>query len=116
MKKLDGKKVIECKNSNHCVVSEFPIDDRDINFSIAKISSRYPDSGCVANTIVKEIVYVHEGSGIIVVEGIEHTLKAGDVILISQNEKFYWDGDMTLHISCTPSFTPEQHIHIPKAS
>lgn len=112
MKKCNSNQVIERKNSDNCIVSEFPIEDHDINFAIVKVSSRYPDSGLATNTISKEIVYVQEGAGIVVVNAVEHALKAGDVVLIAPNEKFYWDGNMTLHISCTPAFTPEQHIHI----
>lgn len=112
MKKCDANQTITRKNSDHCIVSEFPIEDHEINFAIVKVSSRYPDQGRATNMLCKEIVYVQEGIGKIVVEGVEHTLSAGDVVLISPNEKFYWDGSMTLHISCTPAFTPEQHIHI----
>ncbi|OGT36162.1 MAG: hypothetical protein A3F11_09745 [Gammaproteobacteria bacterium RIFCSPHIGHO2_12_FULL_37_14] len=103
---------IERKNSEHCVVTEFPIKDHDINFAIVKVSSRYPDSGYATNTISKEIVYVQEGGGKVVVGAVGYALIPGDVVLISPNEKFYWDGNMTLHISCTPAFTPEQHIHL----
>ncbi len=113
MKTCNAGQTIERKNSEYCVVTEFPIEDRDIDFAIVKVSSRYPHSGCAANTISKEIVYVQEGVGKVVVNDVEHTLKTGDVVLIAPNEKFYWDGNMTLHISCTPAFTPEQHIHIP---
>lgn len=112
MKKCDANKSIQIKNSDHCVISEYPIDDADINFAIAKITSRYPEIGHATNTICKEIAYVYEGGGKVVVNDIEHTLQSGDVLLILPNEKFYWDGNMTLHISCTPAFTPEQHIHI----
>lgn len=112
MKKCNKNQTVEHKNSGHCVVSEFPIEDRDVNFAIAKISARYPETGLASNTICKEIVYVQEGSGKIVVNGVEHILNQGDVALIYPNEKFYWDGSMTIHIACTPAFTPEQHIHI----
>ena len=112
MKKCSKNEIIERKNSDHCVVSEFPIHDHDINFAIVKVSARYPDSGLATNTVCKEIVYVQDGSGKIVVNNVEHLLQQGDVVLISANEKFYWDGNMTLHISCTPAFTVEQHIHI----
>lgn len=112
MKKYDSNKSIERKNSDRCVVSEFPICDRDINFAIAKISARYPDTGFAMNTKCKEIVFVHKGSGKVVVDGKEYLLNAGDVVLIDKNEKFYWYGKMTLHISCTPAFTAEQHVHI----
>jgi mannose-6-phosphate isomerase-like protein (cupin superfamily) len=112
MKTCNKNEAIERSNSDHCIVTEFPIKDDDINFGIAKISSRYPHTGLATNTICKEIAYVQEGSGKVVVNDIEHILKKGDVVLISANETYYWDGNMTLHIACTPAFTPEQHIHI----
>ena len=112
MKTCNGGQTIERKNSEHCVVTEFPIKDHDINFAIVKVLSRYPDSGFATNTVSKEIIYVQEGTGKVVVNDVGYALIKGDVVLISPNEKFYWDGNMTLHISCTPAFTPEQHIHI----
>ena len=112
MEKCSKNQVIERKNSDRCIVSEFPIEDHDIDFAIVKVSARYPDVGLATNRISKEIVYVQEGDGKVVVDDIEHILKQGDVVLIFANEKFYWDGNMILHISCTPAFTPEQHIHI----
>ena len=112
MKTCNGSQTIERKNSEHCVVTEFPIEDHDIDFAIVKVSSRYPVSGYAVNTISKEIVYVQEGTGKVVVGDVGYALITGDVVLISPNEKFYWDGNMTLHISCAPAFTPEQHIHV----
>ena len=112
MKTCNGGQTIERKNSAHCFVTEFPIADHDINFAIVKVSSRYPDSGYATNTISKEIVYVQEGGGKVVVGNVGFALIPGDAVLISPNEKYYFDGDMTLHISCTPAFRPEQHIHI----
>lgn len=112
MKKCSKNQAIEHKNSDHCIVSEFPTDDGDINFATAKITARYPKTGLASNTLCKEIIYVQEGIGKIVVNNIEYILKQGDVALISPNEKYYWDGNMTIHIACTPAFTPEQHIHI----
>lgn len=112
MIKCSKNKTIEHKNSDHCIVTEYPIEDKEINFAISKVTSRYPENGLASNRICKEIVYVQDGNGKIVVNNIEHTLQTGDAILISPNEKYYWDGNMTLHIACTPAFTPEQHIHI----
>lgn len=112
MRKCCKNQTIEHKNSENCVVNEYPIEDKEINFAIADVSSRYPETGFATNTICKEIVYVQEGSGKVIVNSIEYTLQCGDVILISPNEKFYWDGNMTLHIACTPAFTSDQHIHV----
>lgn len=112
MQKCSQNETIEHKNSKHCVVSEFPMADHDINFAIVNLSARYPDVGLAKNTICKELVYVEEGSGKIVVEGVEYPLEKGDTILIQNNEKYYWEGDLKLHISCTPAFMPEQHVYL----
>lgn len=112
MQKLTSHQSIEHKNSENCVVSEFPTDDQQINFATAKITARYPETGLASNTLCREIVYVQEGAGKIVVDNVEYSLAKGDVILVLPNEKFYWEGNMTIHIACTPAFTPEQHIHI----
>jgi mannose-6-phosphate isomerase-like protein (cupin superfamily) len=61
------------------------------------------------NSICKEIVYIHQGEGKIVVDGNEHSICEGDCILISPGEKFYWEGNLTLFISCRPAFTVAQH-------
>jgi len=100
---------IKKKNSEVCLVTEHSIGDEMIDFAIAKISGRYPDNQRVTNKLCKEIVYIQEGKGKVVVEGIEYVLQAGDVVLIEAGEKFYWEGNMSLFISCRPAFTPEQH-------
>lgn len=60
------------QNNEHCVVSEYPTGDKEINFAIAKVSSRYPETGLACNTLYKEIVYIQNGNGKIVVNDIEH--------------------------------------------
>jgi len=97
------------KNSDLCVVMEYGMDDPDIDFAVAKISGRYPAKRYVTNIQCKEIVYIQEGSGKVEVNGKEYTLTAGDLVLIEAGEKFYWEGHMTLFISCHPAFTIEQH-------
>jgi mannose-6-phosphate isomerase-like protein (cupin superfamily) len=99
----------ERKNSDVCVVTTYSISDETIDFAIAKISGRYPETKRVTNYDCKEIIYVHEGSGKVVVEGQEHALSAGDTVLIEAGEKYYWEGDMHLFISCRPAWTIEQH-------
>ena len=103
---------IHRKNSDNCCITEFPTKDSKINFAISKTSARYPETGCAMNVECDEIVYIQEGKGKIVIDGKECLLNTGDVILVNDKEKFYWDGTMTLHIACTPAFFPEQHIYI----
>lgn len=109
MKLSKKHQAIEKKNSDFCAVTEHPINDQMIDFAIAKISGRYPDTQRVSNLVCKEIVYIQEGNGKVVVDGNEHLINAGDVILIEAGEKYYWEGNMQLLISCTPAFTIEQH-------
>lgn len=101
---------IERKNSDVCVVTEPCIDDETIDFVIVKITGRYPNEQRAVNQKCKEIVYINDGNGKVVVDGKEHLINAGDVVLIEAGEKFYWEGNMSLSISCSPAWTKEQHI------
>jgi len=100
------------KNSDICCVTEYDMGDRDIDFAIVTLTGRYPDEGRVNNTRSKEIVYIHEGNGYVEIDGENYLLKAGDAVLIETGEKFYWNGSMTLFISCHPAFTVEQHQRV----
>ncbi len=100
---------IKRKNSNVCIVTEHPIGDEDLDFAIVEVTNRYPSTRRAVNRNCKEIVYVHKGCGRVIVNDEEHVLNSGDVILIEAGEKFYWDGNLTLFISCHPAFTIEQH-------
>jgi mannose-6-phosphate isomerase-like protein (cupin superfamily) len=110
MKVSYGQHAEKRKNSDLCLVTQHKLDDRkEIDFAIVEIQGRYPEQGRVVNQKCKEVVYVQEGSGMVVVEGKELSLKAGDAILIEAGEKYFWDGMMSLFISCTPSWFLEQH-------
>lgn len=100
---------IKRKNSEVCVVTEYPMIDRDLDFAIVNVSGRYPDYKFAMNKKCKEIVYIQDGEGKVVVNNIEYLLHAGDVVLIEAGEKFYWEGNLTLGISCNPAFEIAQH-------
>lgn len=99
----------EKKNSAVCVITEHPLGDKMINVAIAKVMGRYPTTGNALNQICKEVAYIHEGSGKVVVNDKEHQLKTGDIVLIEPGEKFHWEGNMGIFISCTPAWTKDQH-------
>ena len=103
---------IERKNSEVCIVTEHCIDDETIDFVTVKIMGRYPNAKHAVNQKCKEIVYIHEGNGKVGVNGEEYAINAGDVVLIEAGEKFYWEGNMSLSISCRPAWTKEQHVII----
>lgn len=100
---------VERKNSDVCVVTEYPIIDKDLDFAIVNVSGRYPNCKHAMNKKCKEIVYVQNGTGKVVVNDTEYLLNVGDVVLIEAGEKFYWEGNLTLCISCNPAFNIEQH-------
>jgi mannose-6-phosphate isomerase-like protein (cupin superfamily) len=100
------------KNNDVCTAIEYPLGDKDINGAIIELNGRYPDKGNVANEICKELAYVIKGSGKVVVEGKETKLNEGDLVLIEPGEKYFWQGDMTLFVPCTPAWYPEQHKEI----
>jgi len=97
------------KNSPKCTAFEYPMGDKDINVAFIEIDGRYPDRGLVTNEKVKEIVFVTKGEGKIFVDGKEYALKAEDSILLLPKQKYYFDGKLSLVVSCSPAWTPEQH-------
>ncbi|MFZ2970439.1 MAG: cupin domain-containing protein [Minisyncoccia bacterium] len=100
------------KNSDSCTAVEYPLGDKDINGAVIELKGRYPARGRAVNLKCKEMAFIIEGSGKLVVEGIETKLEGGDLALIEAGEKFFWDGDMKIFMPCTPAWFPEQHKEI----
>jgi mannose-6-phosphate isomerase-like protein (cupin superfamily) len=97
------------QNGKSCVVLEYPSADKDLNGAMIEIDGRYPDIGRSVNEKCKEMAYVIAGFGKIVIEDEEILLGEGDLVLIEPGEKFYWDGNLSLFVPCTPAWTPEQY-------
>ena len=112
MKIIKKDQTFRHKNSDSCISTEYPLDDKNIDISIVRIKGRYPDRNRVVNRKCKELVYIMKGSGEITIEEKTITLKKGDTILIEPEEKYYWKGNMTLVVSCSPAWYPEQHENI----
>ena len=100
------------KGSDTCLVFEYKLGYKDIDGVVVKLSGRYPDKGAAVNEICRELGYVIEGRGLVVINGNDFLLSEGDVVCIDPGEKFYWDGNMTLFLPCTPAWYPEQHKFI----
>lgn len=97
------------QNGDSCLAYEYPMDEKDINGAIVKLTGRYPDSGRVTNLKCKELSYVVSGSGKVVIDDKVIFLSEGDLVLIDINEKYFWEGNMTLFVSSAPSWSIEQH-------
>lgn len=99
-------------NGEHCVAIEYPLGDKDINGAVIELAGRYPEKGRVVNLKCKELAYVINGFGKVEVEGKEINLREGDLILIEPGEKYFWDGNLSMFVSCTPSWYVDQHKEV----
>lgn len=99
----------EVKSASTCTAREYGTTDPDLNIARVEIHGRFPATGSMRNTKVKEIVYVERGQGNVEIDGVVTAIHKGDVILYQPNELVAWDGDLTLVIACSPSWTPDQH-------
>lgn len=100
------------KNSESCVAIEYPWDDKDINGAVVELSGRYPDKGRAVNLKCKELAYVVKGSGKVAIEGKEIEIQERDLILIEPGERYFWQGNLIMFMSCTPAWYPEQHKEV----
>lgn len=109
MKIIHHNEVKKVQNSKYCWVHEYPLGDKDINGAFVELSGREPDEGRVVNSVCKELAYVINGSGKVTIEDKEINLETGDLVLIEPGEKFFWEGNMTLFLPCTPAWYPDQY-------
>ena len=96
----------------HVTIHEYYTHDAEISGGVAVIKGRYPERGFVINQKCKELVYVLDGSGTLIMPSGETAFAKGDVLLIDHKEKFAWDGDMVLFMATTPTFDPAQHVEV----
>lgn len=96
-------------SNDACVITEYPLNHANLDMAIAKISGRYPTERRVVNNECDELAYVLQGQGKIVINHEEHPLSEGDVVLIEAGEKYFWNGNMQIIMSCQPAWNEEQH-------
>lgn len=90
-------------------IFEYMMDESAINGATAIIRGRYPEKGFATNSISKELVLVLEGNGVIGFEDKKVAIEKDDVLLLNPNEKYYWEGNLSLFMACTPAWKPDQH-------
>ena len=100
------------KNGNSCYATEYPLGEKDIDNAVIKVTGRYPEKGYVINLECKELAYIISGAGKIVVEDKEASLKDGDLVFIEPGEKFFWDGNFIMLISCAPAWNHDQYKQV----
>ena len=98
------------QNSETCKGVVFAVPDAPLDFAEITINGRYPEEGWAVNHKVHEMVRVHRGASALAIRGVqEEKLLQGDVVHIPPETPFVWQGDMILHVSCSPPFDPEQY-------
>ncbi len=113
MKIIKLDEATEKSNSEKCKITDYSFGDNQLNLVVTTITGRYPESGYCLNEISKELIYVLEGEGKIVFENTNIKITKGDSILISPNEKYYWDCKYCVAtITCTPPWNLKQYKHI----
>jgi len=109
MEHVKYESVVAHENSPNCKVYEYVMKNSEMNIGVAEIVGRYPDEGYAINHKCDEIGYVLKGSGKLITQKGEAALGSADVVYIPHGEKYYWEGNITVVLSCTPSWYPEQY-------
>jgi mannose-6-phosphate isomerase-like protein (cupin superfamily) len=105
--KIEGQ---QFKNSDTCEGTVFAGENIPQDIATIKITGRYPENGWAINEIVHELALVSEGSGSLEFKGADsHELKVGDVISVEPGKRFAWNGEMTIVMTCSPAFSPNQY-------
>lgn len=113
MKHIKEKDTIKRDNSSVCKIIEYPLNDEDIDLVIAEITGRYPDKGYALNNASKELIYILDGRGKIIFKDKEIKYDKGDVVLINNNEAYYYDTNYTkVTISCNPAWNIKDYKNI----
>lgn len=76
---------------------------------MVQINGRYPEKGFAYNEVSKELAFVVSGKGEIIQPAGENKIDIGDVILLQPNERFAWEGKLTIFMATSPKFNPGQH-------
>lgn len=98
------------ENSSVCRGEALVTEGAPSDMAIVHITGRYPAEGEWAiNHHCHEVVTVVNGAGRVAIHGAWHEIKTGEGIHIPPDTAFAWDGTMTLAMSCTPPFDPEQY-------
>jgi len=114
MEHVKNQAAIKHANSSNCIAYEYPMRNSEMNMGVVEITHRYPDQGFAMNHKCSEIGYILKGSGKLVTQTAEVSLSCGDVIYIPPGEKYYWEGNITVVVSSTPAWYPEQHEVTPE--
>ena len=98
------------KNSPTCEGVAFADSEAPNDMAKIEIKGRYPESGWAFNEAAHEMVFVARGIGSLAIKGEDViSLSEGRAASVAPGKRFAWEGDMTLIMSCSPPFNPNQY-------
>ena len=108
------KEIQASKTSEHGVstFAEYTMPSTNISVGVSEINGRYPDRGFDVDAELEQIWYVLEGKTRVQVDDQTYEIAKGDMLFISENEKFSIDGAIKLVVSSSPPWSSKQHKHI----
>ncbi|MES2994936.1 MAG: cupin domain-containing protein [Patescibacteria group bacterium] len=116
MRKVSVGEAEEFKSGTVMTACEYGLGDETINTAKIEVHGRYPETGWAMNEESKQLCYILEGAGSLFVEGEEYTIAPEDTFLIQPGERFYWEANIGMLVTCTPAWTPEQYKHLEQYS
>ena len=108
MKHISLEQSIEHGNSEACIVHEYGTNGTS-DAAVIEINGRYPETGASLNKVAKAVIHIINGQGELVVDGERSSLAIGDVAFIDPEEVYFFEGDFTMFMSCTPPWSPDQY-------
>jgi len=92
-----------------CIVQEYSLDNKNLDFALAEINGRFPESGKTTNKVCQEIYYIISGTGTLYIDDKEIELNKGDVYLIGAEKKYHVTGEnLNIALATSPAWYPEQ--------
>ncbi len=113
VKKIDS---VKHKNSETCIVWEYPYDASDSSFALGEIHGRYPELGFSVSAVNEEsteMIYILSGVLTVHIEEKIFVAESGDFVRIEKNTAYFLEGNNAKFcIFNTPRWTPDQHKNI----
>ena len=95
-------------NSGAITAHEYASKNKNINLGLIEIKGRHPQQDFITNQEVTELVYILDGSVEVTTESNKYSLLPGDFVIISPQEKYFFEGNCTVLTPCTPPWTLHQ--------
>src|SRR5688572_15365236 len=106
IKRVQSTKEVTGKNGT---VFDYPVPNERYGFSAQELDGRFPESGVYRNTVCFEMMYIIEGTGKVVVNGEEHQVEAGDLIVLEPGDKHFGEyKNVKLVTFTSPNWSEEQ--------